>query len=125
MIRTLNANGRYVQVNGGTPITPYISPGSVGAGMIRWNPNMNVMEVNDGNMWKPFNTDYTTVGLTPHAESILDWAQKKMNEERDLEELCKRFPGLEKARNNFEMFRRLAESALNDGSDSGQVQSSP
>lgn len=125
MIRNLTASGRYLMVSGGTPSTPYISPGTSGAGMLRWNSNMNCMEVNDGNMWKPFNTDYTTVNLSPHAESILDWAAKKMNEERDLDLLCKRFPGLEKARNNFEMFRSLAESALNDGSDVDQVQSSP
>jgi hypothetical protein len=123
MIRNINGGGRYISVSGGNPSFPYISPGSTGAGMVRWNSNMNTFEVNDGSMWKSLTMDFTTVQMSPVAESAIDWALKKMNEERDLEELCKRFPGLEKARNNFEMFRRLAESALTDGSD--QVQSSP
>ena len=111
MIRNINASGKYIQVSGGNPTFPYISPGSVGAGMLRWNPNMNCMEVNDGNMWKTINMDYTTIQMNPTAEAAIDWAQRKMNEERDLDELCKRFPGLQKARDNFEMFRRLAESS--------------
>lgn len=125
MIRQISATGKYMTVSGGSPSFPYISAGSVGAGMMRWNPNMNCIEVNDGNMWKSINMDYTTIQMNPVAEAAIDWAQRKMNEERDLDELCKRFPGLQKARDNFEMFRRLAESALKDGNEAGQVQASP
>lgn len=125
MIRNINGGGRYITVSGGNPTYPYVSPGTSGAGMVRWNNNMNTFEINDGNTWKTLNMDYTTVQMSPIAESAIDWAIRKMNEERDLDELCKRFPGLEKARNNFEMFRRLAESALNDNSESAQVQTSP
>jgi hypothetical protein len=125
MIRQISGGGSCIQVTGGTPSFPYISPGSAGAGMVRWNPNMNCLEINDGSMWKTLNVDYTMISLTPSAEAAIHWAQKKMNEERDLEELCKRFPGLEKARNNFEMFKRLAESTLKDGSEAGQVQTGP
>lgn len=126
MIRQISGGGRYMTVSGGSPSYPYIPSGITGAGMLRWNSNMNTMEVNDGNMWKTINMDYTTVQMSPAAESAIDWALKKMNEERDLDELCKRFPGLEKARNNFEMFRRLAESALKDGeNEQTQVQASP
>ena len=124
MIRNINGSGRYITVSGGNPSFPYISPGSAGAGMMRWNSNMNCIEINDGVSWKQLTTDYTTIQMSPVAESAIDWAVKKMNEERDLDELCKRFPGLEKARNNFEMFRRLAESALKNG-EGEQVQSSP
>jgi hypothetical protein len=124
MIRNINGSGRYITVSGGNPTFPYISPGTSGAGMVRWNANMNTFEINDGSMWKTINMDYTTVQMSPIAESAIDWAIKKMNEERDLDELCKRFPGLEKARNNFEMFRSLAESALKNGEDT-QAQSSP
>lgn len=106
MIKNINGS-RYITVSNSSSSDPYISPGAVGAGMIRWNPNMNCMEVNDGNMWKQFTTSYPTIGLTPEAESILDWARQKQVEEQQLDELCKKYPGLERARNNFETFKRL------------------
>lgn len=124
MIRTITGN-RYINVQGGSPSNPYISPGAVGAGMLRWNSNINSIEVNDGMSWKTLNQDYTTLSLTPDAEAAIDWVRKKMDEERDLEELCKRFPGLKKARDNFEMFRKLAESALKETNDGSTVSTSP
>jgi hypothetical protein len=38
------------------------------------------------------------------------WARKKKQEEARLDELCKKYPGLQKAKDNFEMFQRLVES---------------
>lgn len=114
--------GRYVVVNGGSASNPYISPGAVGAGMMRYNPNMNCMEVNDGNNWQQLGMNYATVELDAQAQQLLDWAKKKMEEEQHLNELCKRYPGLERARSNFETFKRLVREE--DASDT-QVQSSP
>jgi hypothetical protein len=105
--------GRYVAISGGTSTDPYISPGAMGAGMIRYNSNMNCMEVNDGNMWKQLGMNYTNIELTGEAQSILDWARKKMQEEQQLDELCKKYPGLGKARSNFETFKRLVEAEEN------------
>jgi hypothetical protein len=113
---------RYITVSGGSPSNPYISPGAVGSGMMRYNGNMNCIEVNDGNMWKQLESSYASVELTGEAASILDWAKKKMAEEAELDELCKKYPGLGKARDNFETFRRLVNSE-EDVSES--VQSSP
>ena len=53
MIKNISGS-KYIMVSNSGSSDPYISPGSVGAGMLRWNPNMNCMEVNDGNMWKQF-----------------------------------------------------------------------
>ena len=110
MIKGINSSGRYITVSGGTASNPYISPGSVGAGMMRYNPNMNCIEVNDGSMWKQLESSYAMVELNPETERILDWAKKKMYEEQQLDELCKKYPGLGKARDNFETFRRLVNS---------------
>ena len=113
---------RYITVSGGSTSNPYISPGAVGSGMMRYNGNMNCIEVNDGNMWKQLESSYASVELTGEATAILDWAKKKMAEEAELDELCKKYPGLGKARDNFETFRRLVNSET-DVSES--VQSSP
>jgi len=39
------------------------------------------MEVFDGNSWIMLNMDYAGVGLNSEAESLLDWARKKRDEE--------------------------------------------
>jgi hypothetical protein len=83
MIKGINSSSRYIAVSGGMAASPYISPGSVGAGMMRWNSNMNCMEVNDGNMWKTIDMGYATVELTPDAESLLEWARKKRDQENE------------------------------------------
>lgn len=81
MIKGISPSGKYISVSGGTPGTTYISAGSAGAGMLRWNPNMNCMEVNDGSVWKQIETSYASVGLNSDAEDLLDWVRKKKLEE--------------------------------------------
>lgn len=109
MIKNITG-GKYININGAYYSDPYISPGSVGAGMLRWNPNMGYMEVSDGNIWKCFNSITPTIELTPEAQNILDWAKQKMEEEKKLDGLCEKYPGLRNARDNFETFKRLVES---------------
>jgi hypothetical protein len=109
MIRGITQSGRYTVVSGGTANNPYISPGSAGAGMIRWNPNMNTMEVNDGNMWKIIDMGYASVGLTPEAESLLDWARNKRDEEMVWESLAKDNQAVKIALDNLEQARRQVD----------------
>ncbi len=89
--------GKYVMVQGGSSSDPYISPGSAGAGMMRWNPNMNCMEVNDGSMWKQLGMSYATVALDPEAESILNWARQERDRQRLREKRIQENPALKKA----------------------------
>lgn len=116
------SGGKYITVTGGSSSDPYISPGAVGAGMVRYNTNMNCIEVNDGNMWKQMGMSYASIELTPEAQELLDWARKKRLEEMQLDELCKKYPGLGKARDNFETFKQLV---LTEQSLQESVQSSP
>lgn len=109
MIKSING-GKYINVNGAYWTDPYISPGSSGAGMLRWNSNMNCMEVNDGSVWKQMMATIPTIELTPEAQNILDWAKKKMEEEKRIDGLCEKYPGLRNARDNYETFKRLVES---------------
>ena len=100
---------QYIQVSGSNN-SPYISPGSAGAGMIRWNPNMQQLEVNDGNTWLPLSSGFSTIDLSTDVIEIIEWCKRKLEEERRIEDLCKRYPGLQKAKDNFEMFKKLVEN---------------
>jgi uncharacterized radical SAM superfamily protein len=61
-------------------------------GDVRYNTSIQRLEVYDGNMWVELNTSHASVGLTPEAESALDWAIKKKNEDMVLENLAKSNP---------------------------------
>jgi hypothetical protein len=83
-------------VSGGFPATTYInaSSGYMNVGDVRYNTNMQRLEVYDGNMWVEINTSHASVGLTPDAEIALDWAIRKRNEEMMLEIKAKDNPAI-------------------------------
>jgi len=97
MIKGINTSGRYLTVSGGSPSSTYISPGSVGSGMLRYNGNMNCIEVNDGNMWKQLESSYATVELSSDAEALLEWARLERTKQRLREERIEQNPALKKA----------------------------
>ena len=96
MIKTVNGTGRYVMVQGGFPATTYIntSSGFMNVGDVRFNTNMQRLEVYDGTMWVELNTSHASVGLTPDAEIAIDWAKRKLNEELALEQKAKDNPAI-------------------------------
>ncbi len=96
MIRTVSSAGRYVMVQGGFPSTTYIntSSGYMNVGDVRFNTNIQMLEVYDGNRWVELNTSHANVGLTPDAENALDWAIRKRNEEMALEAKAKDNPAI-------------------------------
>lgn len=100
MIKGIAHTGRYLQVTGGMPMNPYIPPGGQSAGMLRYNTNMNIVEVYDGQGWKEVSS-YANVALTGEAEALLDWARKKRDEEMQIEALAKEHPAINIALDNL------------------------
>jgi hypothetical protein len=82
MISTVIPSGRYVQVSGGTAST-YVNgyPGAQGVGNMRYNTANQRMEVFDGANWQMLNMSSVSVGLSGEAETLLDWARQKRDEE--------------------------------------------
>lgn len=94
MIKTVNGMGRHIMVNGGMPATTYVNTNSgyMNVGDLRYNTNIQRLEVYDGQMWIELNTSHASVGLTPDAERAIDWAINKQREDADLESLAKSNP---------------------------------
>lgn len=86
MIKGLSTSGKYTIVSSGNISVPYINQNTNNPiqGMLRISGSD--LQVFDGSGWQFMNTSYSTVGLTGEAESLLDWARKKRDEEmeRDL-----------------------------------------
>lgn len=93
MIKTISAVGKYTMVSGGSNST-YVNSysGLQGVGNVRYNTTTQNLEVFDGNNWVMLNMGHVQVGMTSDAEKLLDWAQKKQQEEQEIEQLAKTNP---------------------------------
>jgi hypothetical protein len=114
MIESVYSNSNYITVSGGSPSNPYISPGAVGAGMVRWNPNMQCLEVNDGNTWLTFSQSHVGIDLSPETQMLLNWARQKMAEEQKLEAMMERYPALKKAKDNLDMMLNIVKDDFHE-----------
>jgi hypothetical protein len=126
VIHSINA-GNGLTVSNNYTSYPYISPGSQGAGMLRWNSNTNCMEVNDGAVWKQIAMSSPTVELAPDAMSAVKWAEDQMIKERTRQERIQNNPALRKA---YEAVQRaeanydILDKIVGEG-ERGQVQHHP
>jgi hypothetical protein len=107
MIKSIAPMGRYMQTTGGSPMTPYISPGAQGAGQVRYNTNSSNMEVWDGVAWKEISANYASIGLTGEAESLLDWVRVKRDEETKFKSLMELHPGIQDLKEKLDMMVAL------------------
>ena len=82
MIKGLTG-GAYLNVMGGSTSVPYVGSNTSNPmqGMVRINGSD--LQVFDGSSWLSMGGSYATVDLNPDAQSILEWARKKMNEESE------------------------------------------
>jgi hypothetical protein len=116
MIKSITPSGRYITVSGSNANT-YVNgySGAQGVGNMRFNTATQNMEVFDGNSWIMLSMDYTSVGLNSEAESLLDWARKKRDEElawqllaNDCEAVRIALTNLEKAKQQLDITAKLA-----------------
>jgi len=96
---------RWMSVYSGSH-SPYISPGSMSAGMMRYNSNTQTIEVYDGNTWLAL-AGSADVSLSPEAQQVMDWAYKKMKEDEQLEVLMEKHPGLKDLHEKFTVMKAL------------------
>ena len=82
MINGLSPQGKYMYIHGGYNSGPYVNNSNTSAGMIRYNNNN--LEVYDGSSWLAITGSAATVGLSPVAESAIDWVIRQMEEEKEL-----------------------------------------
>jgi hypothetical protein len=92
MLQGIVSTGRYTVVNSNGNSLPYVSTNSNNPiqGMIRVQ-GYNI-QVFDGSNWINMSQEISSVGLSPEAESLLDWTRQKRNEELELEILAQTNP---------------------------------
>jgi hypothetical protein len=92
MIKGIASMGKYTVISGGNTSVPYVNQNINNPiqGMLRINGTDT--QVFDGTTWMTMNTSYASVGLSSDAESLLDWARKKRDEEMELVALAETNP---------------------------------
>ena len=111
----------YVTAGGIVPSMPYINTNMLSAGQLRFNPQMNRIEVYDGSIWHTMPSAHATIDLPDWVKATLDWAHQRMLDDQKMEYYCAKYPGLEKARDNFEMFKKFvkaqeeSDNSISDG----------
>jgi hypothetical protein len=109
MIKGVISNSPYISV--GTVNNDYMNMSTPSSGMLRYNGNLNCIEAYDGSYWRQF-TQYQTVDLTIHGNDILNWAAKKMQEERNRKLLAESHPAIKAALENLERAEEQLETTI-------------
>jgi hypothetical protein len=107
MLQDITSSSRYVTTyGGGSPSLPYVPSNSNNPiqGMIRVQ-NQNI-QIFDGSSWINMTQSIGSVGLTPEAESLLDWARKKRDEEMMWQSLANENKAVKIALDNLEQARQ-------------------
>ena len=99
MIGNISQTGKYVVVTGGMSSNYVSNPGLMSVGQLQFNTNSQQLEVYNGTSWQRLNLGQYYVGLNPHAELILDWAHKKMEEEKEARAMAEQYPAVADALN--------------------------
>lgn len=93
-------SGAGVVVNGGYS-PPYINTSAPSAGIVRYN-NSN-LEVYDGSSWRMLSTGIAQVSLDANAQSVIQWANKKMAEEAEIIALASKYPAVKDLKEKLDL----------------------
>lgn len=83
MLNGINTGGRYITVTGGgsTYVNKSYSSDATMQGDMKYDLSSQCIKVFDGNSWQMLAGSVATVDLSYEAQSLLDWAREKKNEE--------------------------------------------
>lgn len=110
MIKSVFSNSGTVAGHVTGSVLPYFAhPSGPPAGMVRYNGSSQWLEVYDGVAWHPINQSLS-MDLAPEVQEILKWARQRRAEEEELDWLCRDHPGVQAAREQLEIMRRLVKS---------------
>jgi hypothetical protein len=100
MIKTINTSGRYIEVLGGGstggPSRNYGSSNHM-QGTMMYDLEAQCIKVYDGQSWIVLHGSHATINLTYEAESLLNWARQKRDEEHARSKIVEQYPQLEDA----------------------------
>lgn len=81
-----------IKVNSSSPEIVFLTDSEFNqpscSGAVQWNGTYKRLEVSNGTTWVPIDNTLS-LHLSPDVKTLLEWAKKKMIEEKEIEELAK------------------------------------
>ena len=101
MINSIMSMGKHIMVGGGNSASNYINTGAgmMGVGDLRFNTSTQQIEFYNGQSWQTFIMAQATVGLTSTAETAIDWALDKIQQEKQARAMAEQYPAVADALN--------------------------
>ena len=113
MIKSINSYSSAIMVTNGTPHTPYISPGAMSAGQLRYNTNTQNVEVYDGVAWQSISSTTTGISLSPEVEDLLVWLRQHKKEVEEEKRLRETHPAVKNAWEQYQVIKTLSQDTEN------------
>ena len=88
MINSFTQASKYITAYMGSNNDPYFSMSAPSAGMLRFNGDTRNMEVYDGSSWRPMTGTSASVSMNLDAEKAIEWALKRIEQEKQWYELA-------------------------------------
>lgn len=102
MIKNISSTDLQVSMTG--------QPGPYHSGHVMWDGNAQKFKVMDGNgATQDMYGAQAFITMGNDWQLIKNWVFLKQAEERELAQLCKEYPNLEQARQEFEMMKKLVQ----------------
>lgn len=113
MINTVESGSHHLYHTSSGGFLPSISPdpNNPMQGLLRLNGQQ--LEVFDGNDWFMISLDNTIIGMSPTAEDAIDWAEERMEEEREWKELAEKNSTVKIALDNVEKAKKQLRVTAN------------
>ena len=95
----------------------YMMPGITGA--VQYNGNTKRLQVTNGVSWVDIDNN-VTLNTSPHLMSCIQWVEKKMREEEELETLSKSYPAIQDLMNQIKEKQnqlKMVKTLVSDGSN--------
>lgn len=106
MIKSISSNSPFIHVNGDDP-HPYISSNAVSAGMLRYNPNTQNIEVYDGISWHALFRGHVSISLSTEADDLLRWVREHKKNVEQEEKLRNDHPAVKNAWEQYQTIKIL------------------
>ena len=111
MIKSVNSTSEWISIEGRRPyvmppVTTFEYPKNPHDGQMIYNFAIQEVQVYVDGAW--INAlGYVNIGLRDQTEILLGWTRRKMEEEKQMNELCAKYPALAEAREQFETMKAL------------------
>ena len=113
MIKSINSYSSAIMVTNGTPHMPYISPGAMSAGQLRYNTNTQNVEVYDGVAWQSISSTTTGISLSPEVEDLLVWLRRHKAEVEAEKRLRETNQAVKNAWEQYQVIKTLSQDTEN------------